>query len=468
MAVLSIIVSMIPFQAYGDGFSQENVYANIGDRKMAMFIKVNPPILTSENLQDRYLQLRFFDAETNKPVNNVTFFLNVTKGNEHLMYETFYTNNGSMVLRFQPGGTVGQWTVYGNQQGANAAWYSETNEVDVQAPILSDGGLYHFNMELLGFDYPNEFVTPYSAKVKFDSYLSVGDISNQGVNYNSKSYNTTIVSYFDKTSNFNFNQSKLQFSWSMPFDWNPSRYQDRPFLVHEELRVPNSLKEFVGYPAFSATVNGYPMNPDKILLDTFSIANTTIVHLFVNKDDMQRLSETIGSDASTMDFAVSPSKVNVTTSTDIFTDFGGWQIKLGWSPQSLNGGTTNNLKLMFYDQLTGQPIGSDVSYDLQILDRNGGKIISKSNLIAQGGIDIQSLDMPSDGIYVMKVSVNSVINNGITDTSRIGTARGNIVIPSIAGQETIPEFPFAMPILVFGIASLIIFYRMKIKSKFYE
>ena len=43
----------MPFQAHGDGFTQENVYANVGNRTMAMFIKINPPVLTSENLQDR-------------------------------------------------------------------------------------------------------------------------------------------------------------------------------------------------------------------------------------------------------------------------------------------------------------------------------------------------------------------------------------------------------------------------------
>jgi len=50
---LSAIVSIVPFHAHGDGFTQENVYANVGNRTMTMFIKINPPVLTSENLQDR-------------------------------------------------------------------------------------------------------------------------------------------------------------------------------------------------------------------------------------------------------------------------------------------------------------------------------------------------------------------------------------------------------------------------------
>jgi len=178
------------------------------------------------------------------------------------------------------------------------------------------------------------------------------------------------------------------------------------------------------------------MNPSKIVFDPYSIQNTTIVHLFVYKNDIQKLSETIGTNANTMDFTVSPAQTNITTSTDIFSDYGGWEIKLGWSPQILSAAATNNLKLVFYDQLTGQPVQSDVNYDLKILDANGGIIMSKSNLVAKGGTDVQSINMPSNGIYVIKVSVTSFLNNDILDTSRPGTARGNVVVPEFGAIVT--------------------------------
>src|SRR5207245_7049002 len=116
---------------------------------------------------------------------------------------------------------------------------------------------------------------------------SVQDYSNTWITYDSRPYDATIVSYYDKVTDINFDPSKLRFSWSMPFDWDPSRYQDRAFLVHEELRIPDSFKEFVNNPTFAATVNRNPMNPDKIVFDTYSIENTTIVHLFVYKNDIQ-------------------------------------------------------------------------------------------------------------------------------------------------------------------------------------
>src|SRR2546422_4433888 len=173
LAIVSVVVSVMPFQAFGDGFTQENVYASVGNRKMAMFVKINPPILTSQNLQDRYLLLRFFDAETNNPIKNVSFFLNVTKGNQLLMYDLFYTQNGTIELKFQPGGTVGKWKVYGDQEPTGGGWTSTTNQVNVQAPILSEDGLYHFNIELVGFGYPNTMIPPFVSKIKFNETVIV-------------------------------------------------------------------------------------------------------------------------------------------------------------------------------------------------------------------------------------------------------------------------------------------------------
>jgi len=457
---LSVIVSMVPLQAHGDGFAQENVYANVGNRTMAMFIKINPPILTSENLQDRYMELRFFDAKSNNAIKNVSFWINVTKGDQPLMYDLFYTDSGNFTIKFQPGGTVGQWTVAGDHEGALQGWTSVGDIVNVQAPILSESGLYHFNMALLAYDYPNT-LSQTNTTINFDSYLSVGDIYNQTINYNSNSYSTKLISYYDKINNFNFDPSKLQASWSMPFDWNPARYKDRPLLVHEEFRIPNSFGEFANTPVFSATVNGNPVQNGKVVIDQVTIPNTTIAHLFVYKDDIQRMVKTVGPDTKTMDFAIYPSHTNVTTSTDIFTDLGGWETKLGWSPEKLDPFSTNALKLTFWDQLTGQQVTGDVKYDLKITTGTGIVLILMPNLVAKGGTGVESLTMPSNGIYKIQVNVTSVTNNAIPDASRTGVARGNIVIPSVASQEAVPEFPVTGRILIIGFTALMVFSRTK-------
>ena len=51
-------------KAFGDGLTQENLPpASVGNRQASLFVKVNPPILTTDNRQDAFMQFRLFDAK---------------------------------------------------------------------------------------------------------------------------------------------------------------------------------------------------------------------------------------------------------------------------------------------------------------------------------------------------------------------------------------------------------------------
>src|ERR687883_1177857 len=68
-------------KAYADGLTQENLPpASVGNRKASLFVKVNPPILTSDNRQDAYMQFRLFDANNNKTIQHVTYQITITRG----------------------------------------------------------------------------------------------------------------------------------------------------------------------------------------------------------------------------------------------------------------------------------------------------------------------------------------------------------------------------------------------------
>ena len=68
-------------KAYADGLTQENLPpASVGNRKASLFVKVNPPILTTDNRQDAYMQFRLFDANNNKTIQHVTYQITVNRG----------------------------------------------------------------------------------------------------------------------------------------------------------------------------------------------------------------------------------------------------------------------------------------------------------------------------------------------------------------------------------------------------
>ena len=434
LIVLSSAVPFIPQRAFGDGFTQENVQANIGNRVITAFIKLNPPIITSDSSEDKTLQFRFFDANTNTTINNVSFFINATKGDKILMHELFYTHTGYLTIKFQPGGEDGKYTVYGDTDPVLGGLGSQTDQVTVAGPILTEGGLYHFHMELLAIDYANTIIDQ-SNPPKFDSYLSVGDVSTQDITYQNNPYNTTLISYYDKTSDFNFDQSTKQFSWKMPFDWDVNRFQDRPIFIHEELRVPKSLTAFSDTPTYAASAEGFGLTGRRIIVDPYTIGDYMIVHLFLNKFDLVNMAKTVPSGTKDIEFKVAPEKPNVQSSASLLTDFGGWHIKLGWNPTSLSANSQNNLNIVFYDSFTEKQVMGDVNYDIQILDKDQGVMWSKNDAVAQNGAGTQTVNLPSNGIYSITIKVKSITSNGLPDTTRIGMGRGNIVIPSTVTED---------------------------------
>ena len=475
LIILSSTVPFISQKAYGDGFTQENVQANIGNRVITTFIQLNPPIITSDNSTEKFIKFRFFDANTNTTINNVSFFINVTKQDKILMHDLFYTHSGFLTIRFQPGGQVGHWTVNADQDPVLGGYTSQSDEVNVIAPILTEGGLYHFNIELLAIDYANTIINQ-SNPPSFDSYLSVGDVSNHDISYQSNHYNTTLISYYDKTSNFKFDEATKQFSWNMPFDWDVKRFQDRPIFIHEELRVPKSLHAFSDTPTFAASAEGFALTGKRIIVDPYTIGDEMIIHLFLNKVDLVNMAKNVSPGTNIIEYKVAPEKPNVQSSSSLLTDFGGWHIKLGWNPNSLTPNSQNNLKISFFDSFTEQPVAGDVNYDVQLLDKDNGVLWSKTDAVAKQGSDTQTISLPGNGIYGITVKVKSIVNNGFTDNSRIGLGRGNVVIPSTVTETdtltqsgptqnnaTVPEFgPVASIILAIAVMSMIVFARIRI------
>jgi predicted secreted protein with PEFG-CTERM motif len=466
LSIFSVLLLLVPHQVYGDGFTMENLPpASVGNKQIQVFIKLTPPVITSDTNQDKTMFLRIFDANTNETVQKYSLWIEITKGDQLLMRDLFSTSTGTITLKITPTDTIGHWTIQADQDPQLNSWMSiGGGPINVLAPILKEGGLYHVHLELQTIDFLNNLFTHDTAP-KFDSYLSVGDISNHTITYNNNNYNSEIISYYDKINNdFSFDQSKLQVSFSMPFDWNTARFQDRPIFVHEEVHIPKSFKEFTSTPTYVASVNGEPITGRRLIVDPYSLGDTVIAHILLNKIDIENLAKTMPLGTNTMDFQLAPAAANVQTSSSVLTDFGGWGINLGWSPIQITPNTQNNLKLSFFDAFTEKQVTGDVNYDIKILDSDGNTALSETGLKAKGGIDTQSISLPSNGVYRIEINIKSILNNGIPDTSRIGVGRGDLVIPSTVTSDTIgqnntvkvPEFgSIASLILVIAIVSVV-------------
>ncbi|MGI0045959.1 MAG: hypothetical protein ACREBB_02040 [Nitrosotalea sp.] len=416
--------------------------ASVGNRQVQLFIKLNPTILYSGSGVQPTIFFRWFDANTNETLQHISFFLTITKHNQLLFRELLHTHDGILNLDITPTNST-TWTVYADKEPILNGYVPDNDDdpIYVTGPIFNEGGLYHFNMQMFSIDYDNNIFdttdNPESIP-NFDAYLSVGDVSSHDLTYNGNAYNSTVISYYDKINNdFNFDPSKLQLSYSMPFDWNMTRISGQPIFVHEEIHIPKAFKEFTNTPTYSATMNGYQITGRRLIVDPYTSGTTVIAHILLNKIDIQDMAKQMPSGTDSMNFTLSPAKPNVQTSNSALTDFGGWGVKLGWNPIQITPNSQNNLQLSFFDAFTEQPVNGDLNYNLKLLDSAGNTILSKMGLTAKGGNDTQNLNLPGNGIYSLQLNITSIVGpTGLPDTSRIGMARGNLVIPSTVTADT--------------------------------
>ena len=63
MVVLLVTLgNFISNRSYGDGLTAENLPpATVGDRKASLFVKISPPVLTTESQGNAFLQFLLFD-----------------------------------------------------------------------------------------------------------------------------------------------------------------------------------------------------------------------------------------------------------------------------------------------------------------------------------------------------------------------------------------------------------------------
>jgi hypothetical protein len=459
LAIVFASVLVLPVfltqKVYADGLFQENLPpASIGDRQASLFVKINPPILTSDTKQDAFLQFRLFDAKTDENIKFTTFIIEVTKGTDMdaepvLKRDAYLAEDGILTLKIQP--ADGPVRVFATREDFLQAWKADPGgTINIQGPVLQEGGLYHFRIELLTVDNIRKLFNPEDAPV-FDTYLSVGDVFSETVQHEGQNYDTTIISYYDKVQDFNFEGQSKTYSWSMPFDWNIERINSAPnIFVHEEIKIPKSFTGVGDISTFDATVNDMSITGGKIAVDPFASETEIIVHFLLNKKDILGMANNVQPGTSEMTFTLAPaSDGEEKTSTEIATDTGGIHVLMNWQPSQLEAGTESTLELTFIDVLNDNiKLDQDVKYDLRMLDNDGNEVYTKTDLVAKTGSDVQTMTFPENKTYRTEIIVKELIREGqAPDTTRSGIARGIVVVP---------EFPAGIVIALAGIFGAIV------------
>ena len=309
----SILLSLSAKPALGDGLTQEQLTASLGNRKADLLIKMIPSVVTTETLQNGQkpvVEFRLFDSNTNKSFSHVTYYIIIEKDGKRLLADLFHDHNGDLKIKINPSNSS-QVYISGQQDPLLGTYIGTPNSlVTASGPIFIKGGLYHFIVRIETVDSDNTLL-PDNQEPVYYSWLSIGIAVDHQIYLNGKHIPIKIISYYDKINNFSFQPSNKLFTWSMPFNWNLTRIKQQPIFVHEEIRFPKSWKGFGDSSQFNATVNGKPLAASSIAIDPFSVPNEMVVHYLVNKNDLIELAQEVNSDNKTnttglMKFTLSP------------------------------------------------------------------------------------------------------------------------------------------------------------------
>lgn len=309
----SILPSLSTKLAFGDGLTQEQLTASLGNRKADLLIKMIPSVVTTETLQNGQkpvVEFRLFDSNTNKSFSHVTYYIIIEKDGKRLLADLFHDHYGDLKIRINQSNSS-QVYISGLQDPLLGTYIGTPDSpVTASGPIFTKGGLYHFIIRIETVDSDSTLL-PDNQEPVYDSWLSIGIAVNHEIDLNGKHIPIKIISYYDKLNNVTFQPSNRSFAWSMPFNWNLTRIKQQPIFVHEEIRLPKSWKGFGDSAQFNATVNGQPLAASSIAMDPFSVPNEMVVHYLVNKNDLIELAQKVNSDNKTntndlMNFTLSP------------------------------------------------------------------------------------------------------------------------------------------------------------------
>src|ERR687896_976305 len=277
LLLLSLVPSSIlyPKTAFGDGLFMEELSASFGDRKADLIIKMTPPVVTNETLknqnQEPVIQFKLYDPATEEGFKHVTYFITIEKDGKKLISDWFHDHKGDLKIEMKPSNAE-QIAVYGEPDPILQAFTgTEKSPVVATGPIFSEGGLYHFTVRITTIDYDRSFI-PDDKQPVYDGWLSVGSTLNQQVSLSDgREIPIQIISYYDDLRDFNFDPSKKQIQFTMPFDWNMTRLENNQIMVHQEVFVPKpselAAKSYVG------TINGIDVTKNLMVDPTNSTKN---------------------------------------------------------------------------------------------------------------------------------------------------------------------------------------------------
>ncbi len=412
-------------ESYGHGLGYEIMPPEmLGSKLVSLEI-------TSDTWPDEYtkeITFSLFETDTGVNVDNVTYFIMLTKQNEVLFDTTGQRDDGTFMLKLH---TTESDQITVEEAGSDliGSLFDETlgKVVNVKGNAFSSGGLYNFKVIITtGDDYSNVLSSPLDYDVGI-SFLDKTSHSINDINFGQQEFG--IITYYDLLNDdFAYEPSKKAIGYSMPFDWSEENILVTS-TMHQEIIIPKTFGDLM-VESFSATVNGFQVSENVLTIDDFSPENR-LVHLVLNQNNLLKISKAIDGFPNKMDFSIMPSRDNLPLTT--MTENAQFKLRLSWEPQNIQSGST---AVFFFEVFDAFLIDRQVSvnYDLSIMN-NDDMVFQTSSVSNASGHNMIEFDVPDDITGIITLQFDNL--NG----SKLADAVFSVVVDRIGvDQIAIPDW----------------------------
>ena len=405
---VSVSISSLSIQnTYGHGVGYEVLPpVMLGDKEVAL--EVTSAQYADPESTDRQITLSLFETATAVTIRDVTYHITAYKGNDFLFEDTFLSDDGIFTMNFIP--TESDEIQLVEETEGNffdSLLGMQKNVISVTGSIFESGGLYKFNVEILtADDYTNELEEP----VFYNVGLSIPDRTYYNIkDVNFGSQEVSVITYYDKIENFQYDQKENSMSFSMPFDWSEDNI-NQTSVVHEEIVISKTFGDLM-VESLSAYVNGVELPNYVITLDGFS-EHTRIIHVIINQNDLLELNQNYDM-KDEMEFLIKPSDKNLPLNT--ITGNGQFRIKMNWEPYDIK---SNSELTLFFDImdvfLKNKPVSVD--YEISVLHEG-------NEIFAANGISTDSREEHNVISFFIPENVNGPITVQFDKLDGNGLAR---------------------------------------------
>lgn len=301
-------------KVYADGLFQEQLSASFADRKADLIIKMTPPVVTTETIQEQsqkpIIQFKLYDPTTKEGYKHVTYYITIEKDGKKLLSDWFHDHKGDLKIEMKPQNKE-QITVYGEPDPILQAFTgTENSPVIATGPIFSEGGLYHFIVRVTTIDFDRSLI-PDDKQPEYDGWLSVGAVENQQVSLDKGNSSNPIpiqmISYYDELNNFSFDPATKEMQFTMPFDWNLTRLEKNKIMVHQEILIPKPSELIAN--SYVGTINGVDVTKNLMIDPTNNTKD--VIHFMISKPVVMQIAQHVSKNGQAADglmrFTLEPS-----------------------------------------------------------------------------------------------------------------------------------------------------------------